>query len=152
MDSVTTVFLVVGGIGVAVLAISLLVGDLVHFGHPDADGPFSLPAVAGFIGAFGFVGAIAGYLAPGGTGFRAVVVAVDGVIAAVPTAWLAIRLSRAAMNMRTDASPTTADLVGTLGVVVTPIPASGYGEVRVLLAGQPVKLNAKADSPLPLGT
>ena len=53
--------------------------------------------------------------------------------------------------MRTDATPTRDDLVGALGVVVTPIPASGYGEVRVRLGGQPVKLNARADQPVPLG-
>ena len=70
-----------------------------------------------------------------------------GVLAAVPTGWLASRLARAARNMRTDATPTRADLVGALGVVVTPIPADGYGEVRIRLGGQPVKLNARADQP-----
>ena len=59
---------------------------------------------------------------------------------------------RAAGNIPTDATPTDADLVGVLGVVVTPIPAQGYGEVRVTLGGQPVKVSARADSPIPLGT
>src|SRR6266508_1962707 len=90
MDNVTMTFLIIGGLGLAVLAVSLLVGDLLHFGHPDVDGPFSVPAVA--------------------------------------------------------------DLVGTLGVVVTPIPVDGYGEVRVRLGGQPVKLYARSERPLPLGT
>lgn len=151
MDTVTMTFLVIGGLGVAVLAVSLLVGDLLHFGHPDADGPFSVPAVAGFVGAFGFAGAIAGYLTPGGTPVKVLVACVAGVVAALPTAWLAMRLSAAAINMRTDATPTRADLVGTLGVVVTPIPTGGYGEVRVRLGGQQVKLNARSDQPLPLG-
>ena len=53
--------------------------------------------------------------------------------------------------MRTDATPTRTDLVGRLGVVVTPIPAEGYGEVRITIGGQPVKLYAKADHPVPLG-
>lgn len=151
MDAVTATFLVIGGTGVAVLAISLIVGDLVHFGHPDAEGPFSLPAVAGFVGAFGFAGAVAADVAPGGTPVQLVAAGGTGLIAAIPTAWLAVRLSRAAMNMRTDATPTRSDLVGTLGVVVTPIPPTGYGEVRISLGGQPVKLNAKSDRPLPLG-
>jgi membrane protein implicated in regulation of membrane protease activity len=151
MDAVTRAFLVIGGLGVAVLAISLIVGDLLHLGHPDADGPFSLPAVAGFVGAFGFVGAVGASIASAGTPLQLVAACGAGAVAAVPTAWLAIRLSRAAMNMRTDATPTRSDLVGTLGVVVTPIPPSGYGEVRISLGGQPVKLNAKADRPLPLG-
>lgn len=144
-------FLIVGGIGVLVLALSLLVGDLFHFDldHPDAGGVFSLPAVAGFIGAFGFGAAIVSSLGvPGGT----VVAVVGGVAAAVPTAWLATRLARMAMNMRTDATPTQRDMIGTTGVVVTPITVNGFGEVRISLGGQPVKLSARADHPIPLGT
>jgi len=75
-----------------------------------------------------------------------------GALAAVPTGWLAARLSRAARNMRTDATPTRDHLAGAIGLVVTPIPSGGYGEVRVRLAGQPVKLNARADGPMPVGT
>lgn len=152
MDAVTAAFLLIGGLGVAVLAISLIVGDLLHFGHPDADGPFSLPAVAGFVGAFGFAGALAAQLVPVGPVARLVAACATGLIAAIPVAWFAVRLSRAAMNMATDATPTRSDLVGTLGVVVTPIPLAGYGEVRISLGGQPVKLNAKSDHPMPLGT
>lgn len=151
MSAVTTVFLVVGGAGIAVLAISLLIGDVLHFGHPDVDGPFSLPAVAGFVGAFGLAGAVGSRLGDGQA--VAIVAAVlIGLLAAVPTAWFTIRLARAATSMPTDATPTRADFVGTTGVVVTPIPAEGYGEVRVQLAGQPVKLNARAERPMALGT
>lgn len=149
MDMVTT-FLLIGGVGVAVLAISLFVGDVLHFGHPEAGGPFSVPAVAGFVGAFGFVGAIAASLAPAGTDV-AVIATGAGLTAALPTAWLAIRLARAALNMRTDATPTRAHLVGAIGVVVTRIPAEGYGEIRVSLGGQPVKLYARAEGPIPRG-
>jgi membrane protein implicated in regulation of membrane protease activity len=147
---VTIAFLIIGGIGVAVLAVSLLIGDLLHIGHPDMDGPISLPAVAGFLGAFGFAGAIAARLAPEGTP-AALIATIAGVAAAVPMAWFATRLARAALNMRTDGTPTKADLVGTLGVVVMPIPEQGYGEVRVSLGGQPVKLNARAEHPIPRG-
>ncbi|MEV0131269.1 NfeD family protein [Dactylosporangium sp. NPDC050688] len=145
------VFLILGGLGVLVLAVSLLVGDLLHFDvdHPDAVGVFSLPAIAGFVGAFGFGGAIVSALGvPGGT----VVAALGGLAAAVPTAWLATRLARMAMNMRTDATPTQQDMVGTTGVVVTPITANGFGEVRISLGGQPMKLSARADRPIALGT
>ena len=151
MDPVTVTFLVIGGLGVLVLAASLLIGDIVHFGHPDADGPFSLPAIAGFIGAFGFGGAIASALTGGGPMIALLAGIVVGLAAAIPTAWLAVRLSRAASRMRTDATPTRSDLVGRLGVVVTAIPVSGYGEVRVSIGGQPVKLNARSDRPVSLG-
>ena len=141
-----TTFLVIGGVGLAVLALSVLVGDLFHFGHPDVAGPFSLPAVAGFIGAFGFGAAAVGAVT--GSPFAAMA---GGLVAAVPTAWLATRMARMAMNMRTDPTPTQRDMIGTTGVVVTPIIGSGYGEVRISLAGQPVKLSARADRPIPLG-
>lgn len=143
-----TTFLVIGGVGIVVLALSVLIGDLFHFGHPDAAGPFSVPAIAGFIGAFGFAGAAVGAVT-GGDGLLAPVAA--GVVAAVPTAWLATRLARAAMNMRTDATPTQQDMIGTTGVIVTPITGGGYGEVRISLGGQPVKLSARSDKPIPLG-
>jgi membrane protein implicated in regulation of membrane protease activity len=145
---VETTFLVIGGVGIVVLALSVLIGDLFHFGHPDAAGPFSVPAIAGFIGAFGFAAAIVSAAGvPGGS----VAAAVGGLVAAVPTAWLATRLARMAMNMRTDATPTQQDMIGTTGVIVTPITGSGYGEVRISLGGQPVKLSARADKPIPLG-
>ena len=62
-----------------------------------------------------------------------------------------VALARAAGRMRTDATPTRSDLVGRLGVIVTPIPVQGYGEVRISIGGQPVKLNARADRPVALG-
>jgi membrane protein implicated in regulation of membrane protease activity len=152
MDTATVVFLVVGGIGVAVLALGLLGTELLHFGHPDVDGPVSIEAVAGFLGGFGFVGAIANELLPVRTPGSVLLAGAVGVAAALPIAYLALRLSRAARSMRTDATPTRADMVGTLGVVVSGIPDQGYGEVRLRLGGQPVKLNARADRPIPIGT
>ena len=143
-----TTFLVIGGVGVLVLGLSVLIGDLFHFGHPDVAGPFSLPAIAGFIGAFGFAGAAVA-AATGSDGLLVPVAA--GVVAAVPTAWVATRLARLAMNMRTDATPTKNDMIGITGVVVTPIDADRYGEVRISLGGQPVKVSARADRPIPLG-
>ncbi|HET9518710.1 MAG TPA: hypothetical protein VFO77_13400 [Actinoplanes sp.] len=152
MATGTFVFLIIGGLGVAVLALSLLGAELLHFGHVAADGPFSVEAVAGFLGAFGFGAAIVNELLGGRTPGMVAVAAAGGALSAVPTAWLAVRLSRAARNMRTDPTPTRDDLVGALGQVVTPVPADGYGEVRVRVAGQPMKLNARADHPIGVGT
>ncbi|MFJ6199550.1 hypothetical protein [Micromonospora sp. NPDC092111] len=147
----TLIFLIIGGAGVGVLALALLGGELLHLGHVDVDGPVSVEAVAGFLGAFGFGAAIVNELLGGRTPGMIAAAVAGGALAAVPTAWLARRLSRAARNMRTDPTPTRDDLVGVLGLVVTPIPTSGYGEVRVRVAGQPVKLNARADRPIPVG-
>lgn len=67
------------------------------------------------------------------------------------TCLVVVRLSRWAREIPTDATPGRADLLGAIGVVVTPISEQGYGEVRVRVAGQPVKLRARAAGALPLG-
>lgn len=152
MDGVTITFLAIGGLGVVVLVISLLFGELLNLGHADADGPFSVPAMAAFVGALGFGGGIVAALVPGGTAVEAAVGAAAGLVVALPTAWLAIRLTAAMMRMPTDATLTNRDLIGATGVVTTPIRATGYGEVSVSVAGQRIKFNARADSPLAVGT
>jgi hypothetical protein len=53
--------------------------------------------------------------------------------------------------MPTDGTLTASDLVGVAGVVLTRIPSDGYGEVRIHLSGQPLKLSATADTTLPKG-
>jgi hypothetical protein len=162
---VTITFLIVGGFGLFLLAASVLFGShphldlhlhihlpfhwhLGHAGHSGSDTAFSLPSIAGFIGAFGFGGAIAAQLLPGHSALGASLV---GLAAAVPMAWGAARLTRAAMDMRTDAPPTQLDVVGSLGVVIREIPPDGYGEVRVSFAGQLMKFHARATAPLPVG-
>ncbi|WP_406073769.1 hypothetical protein [Micromonospora sp. NBC_01638] len=152
MATGTLIFLIIGGAGIGVLALALLGTEIFQFGHADVDGPISVETVAGFAGAFGFGAAIVNELLGARTPGMLVGAAVGGVLAAVPTGWLASRLSRSARNMRTDPTPTRNDLIGTLGLVVTPVPVGGYGEVRVRLAGQPVKLSARADKPIPIGT
>jgi membrane protein implicated in regulation of membrane protease activity len=148
MGTAAVVFLVIGGLGVLLLLFSLLGGELLDLG----DSPVGVEAASGFLAAFGFAGAIAAAALDARTPLPLLASAGIGLAAAVPAAWLAGRIVRAAGNMPTDATPTDADLVGVLGVVVTPIPAQGYGEVRVTLGGQPVKVSARADSPIPLGT
>lgn len=164
----TTTFLIVGGFGLFLLTASVVFGSHFHFGHihlhvhlpfhahgaghvghPGTDAAFSLPSIAGFIGAFGFGGAIATQL----TGARsATVPSLIALAAAFPTAWLAARLTRAAMEMRTDGTPELGDVIGSLGVVIRAIPEQGYGEVRVSFAGQHMKYHARAAETLPEGT
>jgi hypothetical protein len=163
-----TAFLVIGGFGVFLLAASLVFGSHLHVGHvhfhlpghwhighagsgPHAgsDTAFSLPAVAGFVGAFGFAGAISASILPG---HHPVVSSLIGIGAALPTAWGAARLTRAAMEMATDATPNQGDVIGSLGVVIRAIPSNGYGEVRVRFAGQLMKFHARAQHPIEAGT
>ena len=58
VTAATVVFLVIGGVGLALLAFALLGGEIAHIGGIGADGLVSLEAVAGFLGALGFGGAI----------------------------------------------------------------------------------------------
>jgi len=164
---VTITFLIVGGFGLFLLASSVLFGSHFHLGHahfhlhlpfhfrthgggahPATDAALSLPSIAGFIGAFGFGGAIAAQLLPGHSALGASLI---GLAVAVPTAWGAARLTRAAMDMRTDATPTQLDVVGSIGIVIREIPRDGYGEVRVSFAGQLMKFHARAAVPLSAG-
>lgn len=152
MDPVTVGLLVLGCAGALVLAGSLLLGEIAH-ADADAEGPFSIPALTAFVGAFGFVGAIGHTVAGGGTGPGALLAAgLAGMAGAIPTAWLAVRLSRMLARMPTDATLTASALVASTGVVVTPIGSGAFGEVQVNVGGQPLKLYAKADRALPLGT
>ncbi|MEU4689539.1 NfeD family protein [Actinoplanes sp. NPDC023714] len=153
MATATVVFLVIGGVGLAILAFALLGGEIAHIGGLGGDGLVSLEAIAGFLGALGFAGAITAELLDARTPALVSIAAAVALVAAFATAWLALRFSRAARDMPTDATPTRQHLVGTLGVVVTRVPAGGgFGEVRVRLGGQPVKLYARADQALPAGT
>nr|WP_106128552.1 hypothetical protein [Pseudosporangium ferrugineum] len=144
--------MLIGAAGAAVLLAGVLGSALLGaFGFGRVGGA-SAETVAAFAGAFGFAAAIAGELLGVRTAGEVAAAGGVGLAAAVPVAVLAVRLSRWARDMPTDATPGRADLVGAIGVVVTPIAERGYGEVRVRVAGQPVKLHARAARALPLGT
>ncbi|MEW2487498.1 hypothetical protein [Streptomyces sp. NPDC048411] len=148
-----TLFLGLGIAGVALLALSLIFDGILEglFGGVlDGlfDGLLSLPVIAGFLSMLGFGGAIV----LGTTGAGTVAATAAGLVAGLVAAWLTWKFSRALMRDQTAATPRGDDLVGTSGSVVTAIPADGYGEVLLRLAGQPVKLAAKSPAPVERGT
>lgn len=147
-----TFFWVLGGIGVVLLLLSLLVDDVFEgiFDALDIDaggGIFSLPVLAGFLAAFGLVGGVAGT-----AGAPVSVATAAGLGAGAVFGWATLRLTRAAVAMSTDATPTSAALLGMTGRVVTTIPAGRLGEVLVRQSGQPVKLAARSERDLSTGT
>ena len=156
MDATAVTFLVIGGIGAGVLVLSLLVGEIGGALHlsADADGPFSVPAIAALIGGIGFGGAAAVAVLPDGLSdaVTVLIAVVVGLAVAIPLAWAAIRLSRSLQNMPTQETLTRDHLVGAQGVVISSVPAAGFGEVRLVLAGQQLKFSARSDVPLPTGT
>jgi membrane protein implicated in regulation of membrane protease activity len=151
---VAAVFLVVGALGLLVLVVSLFVGELGELGLGDADGPFSVPALAALLGGIGFGGAAAVSVLPDGLPDAATVLlaVAAGLVVAVPLAWTTLRLSRALRDMPTQETLTRHHLVGAQGVVVSAVPSTGYGEVRLALAGQHLKFAARSDLALPPGT
>ncbi len=143
-------FVIIGAIGAALLIFSLVFDDVLDGILPDGD-VFSLPSIAAAMVAFGFGSAIlsdqVGLPVGAAMGGGAVVAVVAGIGA--------VRASRAAIGMATDATPTSNDLLGAAGRVVTEIPVGSTGQVLVRLGGQPVKLTALTGptSPtLPTGT
>ncbi|MPY91695.1 MAG: hypothetical protein GEV08_01130 [Acidimicrobiia bacterium] len=143
------VFLVIGFVGLALLAAALLFGDIVDglLGDIDlGDGLFSLPALAGAVAALGFGAAIAsGVGAPSGAAWAV------GVASGGAMGWLVARLTRSSVRMRTDEPLRHTDMVGKPGRVVNDIRAGQLGEVLVSHAGQSLKMSARSARELPVG-
>lgn len=147
-----TSFLVLGVVGLALLLVSLVVGDVLD-GVLDgllealSGDVFSTAVIGSFVSAFGFGGAVATAL--GAPGLAAVAV---GLASGALFGWVAVWFTRLVKDGGSDGTPTSADLVGRDGAVVSAIPDAGYGTVRVLLGGHVVRVNARAEAPLPAGT
>ena len=154
MDTMTLAFLVVGGLSLVLLLVSVVIGDLGHFAA-DADGPFSLPALAAFLGGGGFAGGAAVSLLEGSMSDTPRLLSGLGVgaVVALPLAYGAVRLMSGLMRMQTDETLTGAGLLGSHGVVVTAIGSpTSFGEVRLTLGGHTLKYYARSQHPLPVGT
>jgi len=144
-----TGFLVIGAVGIVMLLFSLIVGEHVH-GIFDALGGgdwFTGSSLAAFLGALGFGGAIVQQLT-GSTVLAVVGGILLGVIFGGLIAYGMIKLRL----IDTGGAVTTNDLMDAPGVVLSDIPALGFGEVRVTRQGQMMKLNAKSAIPISTGT
>ena len=144
-----TVFLAIGAVGIVMLLVSLFVGEHVH-GIFDALGGgdwFTGSSFAAFLGALGFGGAIVSQLT-GSTVLSIVGGIALGVIFGGLIAYGMIKLRL----IDTGGALTTHDLADATGVVLSDIPAQGFGEIRVTRQGQMMKLNAKSAIPLATGT
>lgn len=142
-------FLIVGGIGVVLLVITLVVGD-VFGGVLDVFGggaDWAVGAVAGFLGAFGFAGA----LVLGLTDVMLFAVLAGG-LAGLGVGALSAIGTRYLQRGGDDSTVRSASLVGLNGIVVNDIPALGYGEISVVVSGHLTKLNARCPEPLPAGS
>lgn len=147
-----TAFLVIGGVGLAIVVVSLVVGEVFDglFDAIDLDvggGLLSGPVIGAFLAAFGFGAALVMYA----TGAGAALGALAGLGSGLVVGGIALALTRSLMAMPTDATLRSADLVGASATVVTRIPADGLGEVTLTHLGQLLKLSARAAEPIPAG-
>lgn len=139
--------LVAAAVGAAVLVLGLLLDGVLDLFDLDGGGWLSAPVLGATLMMFGLVGAAVTRTTdsvPTGTAAGAVA----GLALGATTGWLIRGISRSA----TDATPTSDDLVGLHGTVVTAIAEGAFGEVTLRLGGVPTKLTARAGEPLPTGT
>ena len=147
-----TTYLILGIVGLVVLGVSLLVGDVLDGllgGALDGLGGdwFSTEVVGGFVSALGFGGAIA--VSAGAPGPIALAV---GLVVGTAFAWMAAKLTRLVRGAGTDEAPAAADVVGHQGVVLSAIPDDGFGTIRVYVGGHTLRYNASADLGLEAGS
>ncbi|MFD1825154.1 MULTISPECIES: NfeD family protein [Mumia] len=142
-----TVYVILGLLGLALLAVSLLVGDLFDGLTDGLPGDvFSSAVIGGFVAAFGFGGALAD-----GLGLRLLVSLPVAVVSGVLVAWFAGWLTGLVRGGGSDATPSVADSIGRSGRIVSEVPADGYGLVRVAVGGHTLQLNARSVRPLDAG-
>lgn len=143
-----TAFLVIGALGVVLLVVALVLGDVLDGAFEGLSaGFFSTEALAGFLGALGFGGAIA--LSLTGSTSLAVVI---GLVLGVLLGALAARASRFLHGDGATDTVRTSDLLEKMGSVVSAIPEDGYGVVQLSVGGHLTRLNARSTTAVPAGT
>ncbi len=147
-----TGFIVIGAVGLLIVVLSLVLGEVLDgvFEALEFDvggGLFSAPVIGSFLAAFGFGAALVMYA----TGTGAAIGALGGLGSGLVIGGVTVSLTRFFINMPTDETVRVTELVGQRATVVTPIPEAGLGEVTLVFRGQMLKLNARADRPMPAG-
>lgn len=148
-----TAFLIIGGVGLALLLLSLVLGEVFEglLGGFDVDaggGVFSGPVLGAFLASFGFGAALIMYSTDVGAGGGAL----GGLASGVVVGGLALVMMRSLVNMPTDETVSTRGLEGSEGIVITAVPDDGYGEVTLRHHGEQRKYNAMAEGRITAGT
>ncbi len=141
-------FMIIGGVGIVLLLVSLVAGEFFDGIFEGIGGDlFSGAAVSGFLAAFGFVGA----LTMNSTDSSGLAIAAGlgaGVLVGGLAGWGTSYLSKGG----DEATVRSSALVGQSGSVISAVPADGFGQVSVVVAGHITTLNARATEPLTAGT
>ncbi|WP_340539045.1 NfeD family protein [Nocardioides sp. GXZ039] len=143
-----SIYLVLGLVGTAVLLLSLVLGDLLDGVFDGLAGDwFSTEIVGSFFAALGFGGFIAQQ-----AGAPDSVALIAGLGAGVVFGGLGAWLTRLVRGGSTDHTPSSDDLIGHEGTVVSAVPDDGFGSVRIYLGGHTITMNARAETALEAGT
>jgi membrane-bound ClpP family serine protease len=142
-----TTFLVIGVLGLVLLLVSLVLGDLLD-GVTDVlpGDAFSTAVIGAFVSATGF-----GAAAADSVGAPTLVAVPVGIVGGLFFGWFAAWLTRLIRDGGSDETPSVEHTLGQAGRVVSDIPAEGLGTVVVLVSGNPVRLNARCAQPLEAG-
>lgn len=144
-----SVFLVIGSVGVLFLLASLVLGDFFDGVFDGIGGDmFSGAALGGFLGVFGFVGALVLAISPDSLVVAILSGLVAGFAVGAAVGWVTMKLK----STGGEHNVTAGGLLGLTGSVVSDIPADGYGQVSVVSNGHITKLNARSSTPMSAGT
>lgn len=140
-----TVFLVLGFVGLGLVALSLVVGDQLEaalggvFEALEGD-VFSTAVIGGFVSAFGF-----GAAAADGGGLPTLPTLLIGGASGFVVGWFAWWLTRLIKDGPSDGTVSIGDTVGQVARVLTDIPGGeSYGVVRVSVGGHVMQCNASS--------
>lgn len=153
-----TLFVTIAIVGAIILVISALGGehefgadhdvgfdhdhDMGHdTGHAESSGPspWSIRVLSLFVTAFGAVGAIAQSY-----GASPMQSSIAGFFAGIVFAFVGWQLLRLFWSQQGSSTVSSEDLLGTTGMVFTPIPPRGVGEITVVVRGQSRHYPARA--------
>ncbi|MBC7309457.1 MAG: hypothetical protein H5T81_05495 [Tetrasphaera sp.] len=142
-----TLFLVIGAVGIVLLLGTLVLGDFLDGALEFGPDLISGPALAAFLGAFGFGGALA-LNAGASTGVAVAVGLVVGALIGLGAGYASAQLTKGG----DEANVRTGFLVGRPATVVTAIPEGGFGTVSIVASGHITSLNARSSGPIAPGT
>lgn len=142
-----TLFLIIGVVGLLVLVASLVLGEMLDGIFDAMDIGIPTPVIASFLAAFGFGAALIVYSTDVSVGLGAL----GGLGSGAVIGGIALVMTKSLMNMATDETLRSEDLVGRTATVVTRIPENGLGEVSLVVAGQIQKLSARSDEAVASG-
>lgn len=120
-----------------------------HFGaHGGSEAPgLSMLAISGFVTAFGAFGLVSTILLKAGTLISLLIAAAGGLLVGAAAQLFFVRV----LSTTTSSNLNLSTIKGSAAQVITPIPASGLGQIALILSGQRITLGARASAAQPIG-